>query len=205
MEVMFGAGSNWTSVTLALAVVGCGATAGNPDDTADDTGDIDAPAGPIDARPPTDASVDARPCVEGDTQAVDPATGTCYTAHIQTRVPWAEARAQCQAIGADLAIITSAADNDFLTALLGANEAFVGGNDLALEGEFRWIDNTLVTYSNWRLNTPPNPNEPNNGNGNYQEDCIVLQGQLAGVWDDRPCAPGEVAAPAGTHFFLCAR
>src|SRR5690349_13259038 len=150
MEVMVGAGSNWTSVSFLLAMstaVGCGATAGNPDDTpGDDVGDIDAPPGTPDARPPPDASADARPCVEGDANAVDPNTGTCYTAHIQTRVPRAPARAQCQAMGADRAIITSAADNDFLTALLGANEAFVGGNDLALEGTFRWVDNTPVTY-----------------------------------------------------------
>jgi hypothetical protein len=206
---MLGARSRWISVTSAIALstaVGCGARAGNPDDTGDDGSGTDAPVGVSDARSAVDAStVDARPCVEGDMQAVDPATGTCFTAHIGTRVPWATARAACQAIGADLATVTSAAENAFLTTLLGANEAFLGGNDLALEGTFRWVDDTLLTYTNWRINEPESPNEPNNGNGNYQEDCIVLQGQLGGVWDDRPCASDELPPPAGTHFYLCAR
>lgn len=191
------------SAVLAALAAGCGATAGGPGD--DQSGGPDAPR--ADARIVVDAPAlpDARPCVEGDMHVVDPTTGTCYTAHTMARVPWADARAQCQAIGSDLAVIRSAADNQLLTTLLGANEAFLGGNDLTTEGTFLWVDGSPVTYSNWRINTPPALNEPNNGSGNYQEDCIVLQGQLAGVWDDRPCDSTEVTPPAGTHFFLCAR
>jgi hypothetical protein len=182
---------------------GCGARAGGPgDDTSgDDAPAADAPAsGSIDAPPAPDAA----PCVEGDARVVGP-DGTCYTAHVTTRQTWANGRAACQAIGADLAVIRTTADNTMLTALIGDVEAFVGGSDRTTEGTFLWVDGSALTYTNWRVNTPPNLNEPNNGNGNYQEDCIVLQGQLGGVWDDRPCDSTEVMAPAGTHFFVCAR
>jgi hypothetical protein len=187
---------------VAVAMPGCGATASSGDD-GDDGDDsppgADAPRAPIDAPP----APDARPCIEGQMQGTDP-SGTCFVAFTTERVPWAMARAQCQAIGGDLAIVTSATENAFLTSLLGANEAFLGGNDLTTEGAFVWVDGTPVTYSNWRLN-PGGIDEPNNGGGNYQEDCIVLQGQLAGVWDDRPCDSAELGPPAGMHFFLCER
>jgi hypothetical protein len=196
MVSMFGARARLTAVLLAATAAGCGASAGNGDDQ---PADPDAPPGTPDARPDATPTPDARPCIEGQMQGVDPATGTCITAHTTTRVPWDMGRAQCQAIGADLAIITSAADNAFLTSVLGMNEAFVGAHDRAVEGTFRWVDDTAVTYTNWRMG------EPNDGGGTYAEDCIVLQGQLAGVWDDRPCDSSELAPPAGTHFFLCAR
>jgi len=190
-----------SAVLVALAA-GCGARASTGDDqtTVDASDQADGRVVPDGAPLP-----DARPCVEGDMHAVDPATGTCFTAHITTRVPWVDARTQCQAIGSDLAVIRSAQDNQFLTALLGANEAYLGGTDAATEGTFLWVDGSPVTYTNWRQNPPPALNEPNNGSGNYQEDCIVLQGQLAGVWDDRPCDSSELAPPAGTQYFLCAR
>jgi hypothetical protein len=204
-EVMLGVGARWRMFTAAVAVAlaaGCGARAGNG---GDDVDPIDGPpASDPDARVDAAGAPDAQPCVEGQAQAVGP-DGTCYTAHTTERVTWATAQSECQAIGSDLAIIRTEADNDFLTALLGANEAFVGGTDLATEGTFLWRDGTGLTYTNWRINEPNGPNEPNNGGGAYQEDCIVLQGQLAGVWDDRPCAPTELDPPAGMHFYLCAR
>jgi hypothetical protein len=196
MASMSGARARLIAGLLAATAAGCGASAGNG---SDDQVDPDARRGAdarVDAQPGTP---DARPCVEGEMRGVDPATGTCITAHTTARVPWDDARAQCQAIGADLAVITSAADNAFFTSVLGMNEAFVGANDRAVEGTFRWVDDSVLTYTNWRTG------EPSNGGGGYQEDCIILQGQLDGVWDDRPCDSSELAPPAGTHFFLCAR
>ena len=194
---MRGAAAGWLA-GLALACASCEASVpGGGDDT---SGPPDAPRFIGD---PDAAAIDARPCTGGDAAMIDPSTGTCYVAFIMTRLPWLEARAQCTAIGMDLAVITSQAENTFLTGFLGGIEAFVGGDDRASEGTFRWVDGMSITYENWRDNPDPNPDEPNNGNGNYQEDCIVLQGQLAGVWDDRPCDSTEVTPPAGTHYALC--
>jgi len=187
-----------TAVLVALAA-GCGARVDAGDDTAgttdaaggDDDGDVIDAAG--------DGTPDAAPCVEGDVQGVDPASGTCYAATTGTRATFDAAQAACEAIGADLATIDSAATNAFLTALLGDVEAFVGGSDRLNEGAFVWIDGTPVTYTNWRSG------EPNNGGDSYQEDCIVLQPQLGGVWDDRPCDSTELPPPAGTYYYVCAR
>jgi hypothetical protein len=40
--------------------------------------------------------------------------------------------------------------------------------------------------------------------GMFQEDCIVIQGQLAGVWDDKPCDSSEVPT-SGKYQFVCER
>lgn len=201
---MLGGRSRWTVAAVALAIAGCGARAGSPDDDVSADGAPGSPDGSNPGQPDAARPPDAAPCVEGDAHAVGP-DGTCYSAFITTRLTWADAQAQCEGRGSELATVRTAADNAFLTNLLGANEAFIGGSDQVTEGTFVWPDGTGLTYTNWRINEPTSPNEPNNGNGAYQEDCIVLQGQLAGVWDDRPCAPGEVAPPAGTYYYLCAR
>jgi len=202
MKRMLGERSRWTVAAAITLIAGCGARAGS----ADDVGGPDAPPGTPDARITTgpDATPDAAPCVEGDAHATS-SDGLCYSAFITERVTRAVAASRCSMIGAHLATIRTAADNLFLTNLLGANEAFVGGTDIVTEGTFLWPDGTGLTYTNWRINEPNGPNEPTNGGGGYQEDCIVLQGQLGGVWDDRPCDSSELMPPAGTYYYLCER
>lgn len=141
----------------------------------------------IDAPP-----VDARPC----TGMKDPG-GTCFifVAAPKTAVV---AEADCIAMGGHLATIRTAQENATVTALVGTTAAaFIGATDLVIEGAFQWPNGGALTYTNWRSG------EPNNGgpNATYQEDCVVLQGALGGVWDDRPCAPPPVGA--GSYAYVC--
>ena len=195
--VMLGARAG-RAVLAAVMFTACGATAGgNGDDqSAPDGGDIVPPDGSADA---------PVPCTGGDAQVTDPDTGACYVAFTTTRRTWLDARAQCTALGMDLATVTTDSENQLIVSLVGDIEVFVGGSDRAVEGAFVWTDGTSITFSNWRDNPDPNPDEPNNGNGNYQEDCILIQGQLAGVWDDRPCDSIEVTPPSGTYYAVCER
>ena len=171
-----------------VALAGCGAELtddGQKQNLSPDSGlTIDAPP------------IDAAPCTGGAAAMRDPG-GTCYILVTGPKVR-AEAEAGCVAMGAHLAKIRNAQENATVAALVATTaSAFLGGNDLVTEGTFLWPDGSALTYTNWRTG------EPNNGGpmATYQEDCIVIQGLLAGVWDDRPCAPPPVGA--GSYAYVC--
>lgn len=87
-----------------------------------------------------------------------------------------------------LVSITSSAENDFLRSIFATG--WIGANDLAVNGVFRWIsggpDNNTVlnnsTYLNWE------PTNPKNTSG---YDCVQLNGATAssciGCWTTAPC------------------
>jgi C-type mannose receptor len=62
---------------------------------------------------------------------------------------------------------------------------WVGGNDLQVEGEWKWFtSNEKVTYSTWH------PGNPSNSGGN--ENCMeILDGDGSGpkkpLWNDKVC------------------
>ena len=76
--------------------------------------------------------------------------GSCYKL-VTTAVAWAEARHLCECSGGgSLATVTSAEETAFLQSLLGAEDAWIGLNDLAAQGSFVWADGAgLGSYSNW--------------------------------------------------------
>jgi hypothetical protein len=178
-------------VGLLAAVAGCGV------ELDDDGGPRSQPADA--STPQIDAAVsppiDARPCMGGNAAMQEPG-GQCFVlfAGPKTR---AIAELDCVALGGHLATVKTAASNAIVSALVSTTpSAFLGGTDAATEGAYVWPDGTAATYTNWRTG------EPNNGNmGGYEEDCIVIQGLLAGVWDDRPCAPPPVGT--GSYAYVC--
>jgi len=178
---------------LLVAVAGCGAKLAE-----DPTGVqhvVDAPsedAHLIDAALPP---ADARPCTGGQASAVGP-NGECFI-FVAGPVSWAEAKAGCLAMNAQLAILDTAAKDAFAEALV-TTDVFIGATDAAVENTFVWVDNTPVVYTNWHTG------EPNNGGGAYEEDCVVVAGARTGKgWDDRPCAPTAAVPTAGSYGYLC--
>jgi hypothetical protein len=160
---------------------------------------IDAP-GAIDAPPADMPPADAAPCVGGDIHATDQATGACYIFFV---APLAreDARLSCLTLGATtlLVSINDAAENTLVKQLIGNTLALLGGSDGAAEGTFVWPDGTGLTF------TAFNTGEPNNGNGMLDEDCLVMHGELGGVWDDRPCAPVAGSPVSGAYSYVCER
>ncbi len=140
---------------------------------------------PIDATIPVDAAIDAPPvpCVEGDLQGVDPATGNCYVV-IEQNNNWTNAQLLCENAGLGLrgASITSAAENAFIQSLVQVGNHWIGGNDIAVESAFEWTSGELFAFTNWR------GGEPNNASN---EDCILYVGAMGGVWDDRGCGAAD--------------
>jgi len=145
----------------------------------------DAASGPPDAAPPADAA----PCVEGDDRVVGTTTGHCYI-YFAAPATWYDARAACEAIGAHLVVSTSQQENDDFSPLAGLLDVFVGGTDAPMEGVWIWIDAEPMGYTNWRTG------EPNNG-GTNGEDCMVIEGDNGGLWDDRACD--------NTYGYICER
>ena len=60
------------------------------------------------------------------------------------------------AIGGHLVTIADAAEDAFVASISNGQWAWIGLNDVAVEGSFVWVTGEPVTYTNWC------PNEPNN-------------------------------------------
>ncbi len=76
------------------------------------------------------------------------ATGSFYQ-YVSSSVTWTAARAAANSATLNgmqgyLATVTSAEEFDFIKSKTGGNEAWLGGTDQAVEGEWRWIDDPGV-------------------------------------------------------------
>ena len=92
---------------------------------------------------------------------------------------WADASADCQAAGLQLASVQSAEQNALLLTAAAGNSVWIGGTDAASEGRWVWSPtNTPLSYTNW------NAGEPNNRGS---EDCMQFYGDT-GKWNDLRCA-----------------
>jgi hypothetical protein len=102
---------------------------------------------------------------------------------------WSQARSSCQSMGMDLVKIADGGENAFVSNVannIASGSWWIGANDQAVEGTFRWPDGTPLTYTNW------NPGEPNDWGG--AEDCGELY-TAAQQWNDNNCGVGR--------YFVC--
>lgn len=182
--------SRGLATTALLLASGCAQLFGLDETT--------APSTPVDGPAQSDGPpVDARVCAGGDARTTDPATGHCYILFVVPQIRDV-ARTTCSNLNGRLASVDSANENAVIAGLIGPNDAFLGGNDEAVEGTFVWDDGTSFLLTNW------NTGEPNNALGMFEEDCIVMLNNTTaapGKWDDRPCAPGPVGT--GSYAFVC--
>ncbi|XP_062574841.1 hepatic lectin-like [Saccostrea cucullata] len=112
----------------------------------------------------------------------------------QTKVTWAEAKAECEDMCSHLVVIDNMEESNWLAkAFLRENTcptdifadctAWTGGNDLEVEGQYRWNNsNVTMTFTYWYYNEP-SINDPTQA---YTRDCIDLL--KTAKWNDRPCS-----------------
>lgn len=89
---------------------------------------------------------------------------------------WNDAKAYCEGLGGHLVTITSAEENQYLTDTFVApfdSDVSIGLSDAEDEGDFVWVNDEELSYTNW------DDGEPNNEN---DEDYAMLQ--TSGIWND---------------------
>ncbi|KAL6466948.1 hypothetical protein MHYP_G00247520 [Metynnis hypsauchen] len=88
---------------------------------------------------------------------------------------WSESRQDCRERGADLLIINSREEQDFIEILRRGRTTWIGLTDSETEGVWKWVDSSELTTGFWANGEP---------NGNLgDEDCVVT----ATKWADYPC------------------
>ncbi|XP_022093702.1 collectin-12-like [Acanthaster planci] len=115
--------------------------------------------------------------------------GFCYHFLIASKT-WEEASLSCQKDSAELVTIKDKAENDYLAQISDElSEAsptmrryWIGLNDRDEEGQMRWISGEPVSFIAW------GPRQPSiHKRRRYDENCVVINSQLPGLWDDISC------------------
>ncbi|XP_057699735.1 C-type lectin domain family 10 member A-like [Corythoichthys intestinalis] len=107
---------------------------------------------------------------------------SCYLTSTSKKT-WYLSRNNCQSKGADLVIINSQDEMEFVNGLLsGATEGWIGLSDEGIEGHWKWVDGTLLTLSFWA------DDQPNSFDGD--QDCVEHWHRSSGKgkWNDAKCS-----------------
>ena len=97
---------------------------------------------------------------------------------VRLSMDWLSAKADAEARGGHLAVITSAAEwkkvQDVVGIALFDKDLWLGSTDSAVEGQWRWVTGETFSYSNWQIGQPDNL-------GN--EDFLIMRAGT-GAWAD---------------------
>ncbi|KAK6477360.1 CD209 antigen-like protein E isoform X1 [Huso huso] len=115
--------------------------------------------------------------------------GKCYYFSPDT-MDWNSSRASCVSMGADLVIIESEAEQVFIHSQMGQIRGYfwIGLSDEVTEGEFLWVDNTLLNITYWKGKEPDNKATVNS-KVDSNADCAVIdyKGAPLQSWGDTLC------------------
>ena len=112
--------------------------------------------------------------------------GSKYYCSDNSNYNYWEAKAKAEQSGGYLAVICSSEENQFIRDGMSAvsnpaDEAWIGLNDEASEGHFRWVNGSTCGYRNWASGEP---NDEHN-NSNYHGGDNVILHRNSGEWKDR--------------------
>ncbi len=143
----------------------------------------------------------------GDGAAQIPNEARSFNGHaykfFPEQLPWKTAKARCEALGGHLVILETAAENAFVAKLVeesGRLDTWIGATDEGAEGQWRWVNGELVTWTNWfQLQKQPN------NKGGAEHFCVMSNQQLqmgqriGWTWCDQP----NVVQPIHQPGYVC--
>ncbi|XP_034543823.1 CD209 antigen-like [Notolabrus celidotus] len=115
---------------------------------------------------------------------------SCYFTYTVKKT-WSQARESCQNIKAELTIVKSQQEMNFVNSLYGSDqEVWIGLSDGGVEGQWKWVDGTPLTTTFW------GKGQPNSHNGKNQ-DCVEFWHRANGMgeWNDESCSIRQ--------YFMC--
>jgi hypothetical protein len=89
---------------------------------------------------------------------------------------WTAALAACSNADANLTAITSASELAFVAMNVPTGAKWIGGNDMAAQGQFVWSDGEPWSFAAW---IPGQPSDPKG-----TKDCVTLRPAKAGFAED---------------------
>ncbi|XP_034003341.1 CD209 antigen-like protein C [Trematomus bernacchii] len=104
---------------------------------------------------------------------------SCYLLSTE-KASWEQSRQHCTARGADLVIVDSEEEQEFITSKI-KEDTWIGLNDREEEGTWKWVDGSPLTLNLtfWSTGQPDNFDE---------EDCVEIRSVVhSQSWNDRPC------------------
>ncbi|XP_017544536.2 CD209 antigen-like protein E [Pygocentrus nattereri] len=106
--------------------------------------------------------------------------GSSYYYFFNKEKSWSAARQDCRERGADLVIINSREEQEFIKK--ENKYVWIGLSDAKSEGQWKWVDESPLSTAFWRSG------EPNNANGD--ENCAVFSttADTLKAWNDIPCS-----------------
>ncbi len=139
-----------------------------------------------------DLGVDEWPA--GSVEACSGCTARAHAGHyyyfcVAPEVPWDDARVRCQVLLGDLAIVDDSLENDYIHGEVDplVGKWWLGLSDLALEGQFLWVDGTPLDpdLDLWAADEPNNVASDAAGAAN----CVTLVTDLPlPRWRDQVCS-----------------
>ncbi|XP_054636096.1 CD209 antigen-like protein C isoform X2 [Dunckerocampus dactyliophorus] len=111
-------------------------------------------------------------------------TSCYYSSPTTTKKTWSQSRSDCQAKGADLVIINSQEEKEFVNGLYSSyNEVWLGLTNHGIKGQWKWVDGTSLTTAYWA------PGQPN---GFVEDqDCVEFFSSEKAEWFDDECKAGK--------------
>ncbi|XP_064158268.1 CD209 antigen-like protein C isoform X1 [Anguilla rostrata] len=123
------------------------------------------------------------PCPQG----WSPFSSKCYYFSTERKI-WTDSRSDCIKRGADLVIIESEEEQEFITKHTREHPYWIGLSDLKNEGTWLWADKTSLQKGFWRSGEPDDHyGTENKTQGKIKDaDCVVTVPD-ENTWEDTRC------------------
>jgi subtilase family serine protease len=97
----------------------------------------------------------------------------------KTPMNWNDAKQLAELQGGYLVTVDDAAESQFLVANFGADNPWIGLNDIQSAGNWVWANGAPLTYASWA------PGEPSGGG---TEHCVMTNWGTPGAWNNGTCS-----------------